>query len=52
MDLGDEDDRIPLKKVFDYLSSKSLSLPDFEKFLDETRKIFFSMIEEQVKLWL
>ena len=46
MDLGDEDDRVPLKKVFDCLSSKNLSLPDFEKFLDETRKIFFSMIEE------
>ena len=46
MDLGIEDDRLPLKKVFDYLSSKNLSLPDFEKFLGETRKVFFPMIEE------
>ena len=46
MDLGTEDDGVPLKKVFDYLNSKNLSLPDFEEFLDETRKIFFPMIEE------
>ena len=46
MDLGNEDDIVPLKKVFDYLSSKNLSLPDFEEFLGETRKIFFPMIEE------
>ena len=42
MHLGSEDDVVPLKKVFDYLSSKNLSLPDFKEFLDETRKIFFS----------
>ena len=46
MDLGNEDDGVPLKKVFDYLSSRDLSLPDFEEFLDETRKIFVPMIEE------
>ena len=46
MDLGNEDDDVPLKKVFNYLSSKNLSLPDFEEFLYETRKIFFPMIEE------
>ena len=46
MDLGNEDDCLPLKKVFDYLNSKNLSLPDFEEFLYETRKIFFPMIEE------
>ena len=34
VDLGKEDDRSPLKKVFGYLSSKNLSLPDFEEFLD------------------
>ena len=43
---GNEDDCLPLKKVFDYLNSKNLSLPDFEEFLYETRKIFFPMIEE------
>ena len=48
MDLGEEDDRIPLKKVFDYLSSKNLSLPNFEKFLDATRKIFFPMTQESL----
>ena len=46
MDLGNEDDGVPLKKVFDYLSRKNISLPDFEEFLGETRKIFFPMIEE------
>ena len=46
MDLGDEDDVLPLRKVFDYLSSKNLSLPNFEEFLGETRRIFFPMIVE------
>tara|TARA_B100000686_G_scaffold196033_1_gene202924 strand:+ start:1236 stop:1964 length:729 start_codon:yes stop_codon:yes gene_type:complete len=46
MDLGEEDDGLPLKKVFDYLSSKNISLPSFDEFLDETRKIFFPMIEK------
>ena len=45
VDLGKEDDRSPLQKVFRYLSSKKLSLPDFEEFLDQSRKIFHPMIE-------
>jgi len=45
VDLGKEDDRSPLQKVFRYLSSKNLSLPDFEEFLDQSRKIFHPMIE-------
>ena len=45
VDLGKEDDRLPLRKVFRYLSSKKLSLPDFEEFLDQSRKIFHPMIE-------
>ena len=45
VDLGKEDDRSPLKKVFGYLSSKNRSLPDFEEFLDQSRKIFHPMIE-------
>ena len=45
VDLGKEDDRLPLRKVFRYLSSKNLSLPDFEEFLDQSRKIFHPMIE-------
>ena len=46
VDLGKEDDRSPLEKVFRYLSSKNLSLPDFEEFLDQSRKIFRPMIEK------
>ena len=45
VDLGKEDDRAPLNKVFEYLSSKNLFLPDFEEFLDQSRKIFHPMIE-------
>ena len=45
VDLGKEDDRSPLNKVFGYLSSKNLFLPDFEEFLDQSRKIFHPMIE-------
>ena len=45
VDLGKEDDRSPLKKVFGYLSTKNLSLPDFDEFLDQSRKIFHPMIE-------
>ena len=45
VDLGKEDDRSPLKKVFRYLSSKNLPLPDFEDFLEQLRKIFHPMIE-------
>jgi len=49
VDLGSEDDRKPLKNVFNYLSSKNIALPDFEKFLDRSRKIFYPMIEEARK---
>ena len=45
VDLGKEDDRLPLRKVFRYLSSKNLPLPDFEDFLEQLRKIFHPMIE-------
>ena len=45
VDLGKEDDRSPLKKVFEYLCSKNLFLPDFEEFLGQSRKIFHPMIE-------
>ena len=48
VDLGKEDDRSPLKKVFGYLSSKNLSLPDFEEFLDQSRKIFHPMIKNSL----
>ena len=45
VDLGKEDDRLPLRKVFRYLNSKNLPLPDFEDFLEQLRKIFHPMIE-------
>ena len=45
VDLGKEDDRSPLKKVFEYLCSKNLFLPDFEEFLGQSRKIFHPMIK-------
>jgi putative hydrolase of the HAD superfamily len=46
VDLGSEDDRKPLKKVFSLLDQKNISLPDFEEFLDMNRKIFRPMIEK------
>jgi len=46
VDLGREDDRKPLKKVFSFLDQKNISLPDFEEFLDMNRKIFRPMIEK------
>jgi putative hydrolase of the HAD superfamily len=45
VDLGKEDDREPLQKVFSFLEKKNISLPDFEEFLDKMRKIFRPMIE-------
>jgi putative hydrolase of the HAD superfamily len=45
VDLGTEDDRKPLQKVFSFLEGKSISLPDFEEFLEKMRKIFRPMIE-------
>ena len=46
VDLGREDDRKPLKKVFSFLDQKNISLPNFEEFLDMNRKIFRPMIEK------
>jgi putative hydrolase of the HAD superfamily len=46
VDLGREDDRKPLKKVFLFLDQKNISLPNFEEFLDMNRKIFRPMIEK------
>ena len=45
VDLGEEDDRKPLQKVFSFLGQKNISLPGFEEFLDKSRKIFRPMIE-------
>jgi putative hydrolase of the HAD superfamily len=45
VDLGKEDDRRPLQKVFSFLEKKNISLPDFEEFLEKARKIFRPMIE-------
>ena len=45
VDLGKEDDRKPLQKVFSLLNQKNISLPDFEEFLEKSRKIFRPMIE-------
>jgi putative hydrolase of the HAD superfamily len=45
VDLGKEDDRKPLQEVFSFLDKKNISLPDFEEFLDKSRKIFRPMIE-------
>jgi putative hydrolase of the HAD superfamily len=46
VDLGQEDDRKPLQKVFSFLDRKNISLPNFEEFLDKSRKIFRPMIEK------
>lgn len=45
VDLGREDDRKPLQKVFSFLNNKNILLPSFEEFLDRSRKIFCPMIE-------
>jgi len=45
VDLGKEDDRKPLQKVFSFLKQKNISLPGFEEFLENSRKIFRPMIE-------
>ena len=46
VDLGKEDDRKPLQKVFSFLSSKNIPLPNFEECLARSRKIFLPMIED------
>ena len=46
VELGKEDDQKPLQKVFSFLNSKNIPLPDFKEFLDRARKIFLPMIED------
>ena len=46
MDLGEESDRLPLEKVFDYLRAKQIALPDFEVCLKKSRELFRPMIEQ------
>ena len=45
VDLGEEDDRAPLEKVFAFLKIKQIPLPDFEDCLKKSRELFKSMIE-------
>ena len=45
VDLGEEDDRKPLEKVFSFLQTKQIALPDFEECLGKSRDLFKSMIE-------
>ncbi|MEO2043332.1 MAG: hypothetical protein ABGX43_01920, partial [Nitrospinaceae bacterium] len=45
VDLGEEDDRRPLERVFAYLQVKGIFLPDFEECLEKSRELFKSMIE-------
>jgi putative hydrolase of the HAD superfamily len=45
VDLGEEDDRKPLEKVFAFLRTKQILLPDFEECLEKSRELFKSMIE-------
>lgn len=44
VDLVDENDREPLKKIFDFLRSKGMTLPDFEKSYESCHDIFYKMI--------
>jgi putative hydrolase of the HAD superfamily len=45
VDLGEEDDRRPLEKVFAFLQMKEIPLPDFEECLQKSRELFKPMIE-------
>ncbi len=45
VDLGEEDDRRPLQKVFALLQKKEIPLPDFEICLKKSRELFKSMID-------
>ena len=45
VDLGEEGDRRPLKKVFIHLEEKKIVLPDFEVCLKKSRELFRSMIQ-------
>jgi putative hydrolase of the HAD superfamily len=44
VDLGEEDDCRPLKKVFAYLQEKNIPLPDFDICLKKSRELFKAMI--------
>ncbi|CAI2718504.1 HAD family hydrolase [Nitrospina watsonii] len=44
VDLVDEDDRAPLKKVFDHLAAKEVTLPDFDTAYQACHDIFYKMI--------
>jgi putative hydrolase of the HAD superfamily len=46
VDLGEEGDRLPLEKVFGCLQAKQIALPDFEIFLEKSRELFRSMVEQ------
>ncbi len=45
VDLDEEDDRRPLRRVFDYLAAENIDLPDFETALQKCRELFTGMIE-------
>ena len=49
VDLGEESDRLPLEKVFAYLRTKQIALPDFELCLNKSRELFRPMIEQSRK---
>ena len=46
VELKEECDRTPLKKVFDCLQAKHVALPEFEACLSKSRELFRSMIEQ------
>ena len=46
VELKEECDRTPLKKVFDCLQAKQVALPEFETCLSKSRELFRSMIEQ------
>ncbi len=46
VDLGEEDDRAPLQKVFAFLKTKQIPLPNFEDCLKKSRELFQSMTEQ------
>ncbi len=49
VDLGDENDRNPFSRIFDYLREKGVQLPDFEEFYGLYRKIFYETIGDSQK---
>jgi len=46
VDLGDEDDRGPFLKMFEFLRKKGVGFPDFDDCYQSYRKIFYKMIGE------